>query len=250
MRSSGRADGRPRKQTEQASPIMAPVIGSDERVETAVVFAGGDAVDPGRFAPLPDALLVAADGGLAQALALGVHVDVVVGDMDSVDLADLDRAVAAGATVVRHPRKKDATDLELALTYVKGKGCRRAIVIGGLGGRIDHFLGNALLLASPVLTGMDVRWLTGNEVLAVVRSGEDLTTPCEPGQIVSLLPLGGPVAGVHTSGLAWPLAGETLLPFSTRGVSNETTEPSFSVAVEAGALLVVHRITPASPQPA
>ena len=59
--------------------------------------------------------MIAADGGVDRALALGLHVDVAIGDFDSVTAAGLAAAEAAGARIERHPAAKDATDLELAL---------------------------------------------------------------------------------------------------------------------------------------
>ena len=72
-------------------------------IDIAIVLAGGDPADPRLAASLPaGARVVAADSGLAQAAALGLHVDLVVGDMDSVDsdlLAEAE-ARAAGLDVV------------------------------------------------------------------------------------------------------------------------------------------------------
>ena len=52
----------------------------------AIVLAGGDPVDPALRTMLPaDAVVVAADSGLHQGELLGLHVDYVVGDLDSAD---------------------------------------------------------------------------------------------------------------------------------------------------------------------
>jgi thiamine pyrophosphokinase len=81
----------------------------------AVVVASGE----GPELTLPPAeTVVAADGGLLRARALGLGVDVVVGDLDSATPEALAAAEAEGARIVRHPQAKDATDLELALDEV------------------------------------------------------------------------------------------------------------------------------------
>ena len=70
-----------------------------------VVVASGE----GPELTLPRAAaVVAADGGLDRARALGLEVDVVVGDLDSVTAEALEAAEAGGTRVVRHPRAKDA----------------------------------------------------------------------------------------------------------------------------------------------
>ncbi len=59
------------------------------------------------------------------------------------------------------------------------------------------------------------------------------------GELLTLLPLGGPAAGVTTSGLEYPLDGETLEPGSTRGVSNVFAEPEARVTLADGVLLAI-----------
>jgi thiamine pyrophosphokinase len=206
---------------------------------TAVVFAGGDPVDPKRLKPLPPgALLIAADGGLDQARLLGVEVDAIVGDMDSVDKDALDAALAAGGTAERHPPDKDATDLELALDYATRRGCTRIIVIGGLGGRIDHLLGNALLLAAAETT--TIEWWAESADIAFAHPGLPRRAPATPGDVVSLIPVGGAAVGIETKGLRWHLDHETLEPGSSRGISNVADSAEYSVVVESGSLLIIH----------
>ena len=90
---------------------------------TMIVFTGGDPVDIGLRARLPDdAYVIAADSGVEQAAILGRHVDLAVGDFDSVSKAALDAAVNAGARIELHPEAKDATDLELGLVAAAAAG--------------------------------------------------------------------------------------------------------------------------------
>jgi thiamine pyrophosphokinase len=205
---------------------------------TAVVFAGGEPVSAHLAERLPGTdLVVAADSGVEHALALGWRVDVVVGDLDSAAPAALDAAIAAGAQVERHPVDKDQTDLELALRAARARGAGRVVVVGGHGGRLDHLLANALVLASPAADGADVEWLAGTARVTVVRSEAGLTGSA--GSTCSLLAVGGPARGVRTEGLRFALRGDDLMPGSTRGMSNELTGTDARVSVEAGTLLAV-----------
>jgi thiamine pyrophosphokinase len=203
-----------------------------------VVFAGGDPVDHrARSAVPPGAVIVAADSGLHAVLDLGLRADVVVGDMDSVDEERLSVAIAAGARVERHPVDKDFTDLELALQVAQQLGATEVLVMGGAGGRLDHFLANQLLLASDAYAQLRIEAITGDARTTVVRDRAELRG--KPGSLVTLLAIGGPAYGVQTTGLRFPLHGETLVSGSTRGVSNEMEEPIASVSCTAGVLLAV-----------
>ena len=214
------------------------------------MFAGGEEPES-----LPESsggdgaadLVIAADGGLRWAQKLEVHVDVVVGDMDSVDAAALAEVEAGGAEIVRHDPDKDATDLELALLLACERGASSITLIGGHGGRLDHFLGNIALLVS-LPKGVQAQALMGETEIFVIhgcgargaeQQGEELQLNGKPGQIVSLIPWDGHAAGIKTEGLRWPLAGETLSLGTSRGISNEMTSTQASVSLESGTLLVI-----------
>lgn len=208
------------------------------RAGTAVVLAGGDPVPPGVRRLLPEgATVIAADSGLHQAALLGLQVDLVVGDLDSVDSAALDLAVARGTKVERHPTAKDETDLELALRAASLLRVGRVVVVGGAGGRLDHFMANLLLLASPDLAHLDIEALVGAARVKPIHAFAELYG--SPGDLITLLALGGPARGVRTTGLVYPLDGEDLLPGSTRGVSNELCASSASVSLSEGVVLAV-----------
>jgi thiamine pyrophosphokinase len=61
-----------------------------------------------------------------------------------------------------------------------------------------------------------------------------------PGDLVSLLPLTEVVDGVHTTGLAYPLAGEPLLQGPARGLSNVMQAYEATISIEGGRLAVIH----------
>ena len=199
-----------------------------------VVVAAGSG--PTVAVPRP-ATVVAADGGLERALALGLDVDVVIGDLDLASEVAVAAAERAGARVVRHPVAKDATDLELALDEAVALGARRVLVVASAGGRLDHLLASLLQLGSDRLAGLELDALVGEVLVHVVRGERRLSGT--PGEVVTLVPLGGPAAGITTTGLEYPLAAETLAPGSTRGVSNVFAATDAHVRVTQGVLLAI-----------
>ena len=200
----------------------------------AWVVTGGDGPDAARLGELASPrLIVAADSGADIARNLGLRVDVIVGDFDSVS--------AATAEIVaerrRFPADKDATDLALALAEARDRGAASVTVIGGAGGRLDHFVANVAALASDDLADVQVDALMGVARLWVVRSHRAI--PGTPGGLLSLQAFGGPATGIRTSGLRWPLAGDTLEPGSTRGISNVFCASEATVSVGSGVLIAI-----------
>lgn len=203
-----------------------------------VVLAGGDPVTTPLPLPLaPADLVIAADGGAAAARVLGLDVDLLVGDLDSIDPELRDRLIAAGVEVERHPVAKDRTDLALALDAAMRHRPRRLTVVGGAGGRLDHLLGNLHLLAASTYAGMSVTALMGPAAVHVVRDREVLEGT--PGETVSLLPVHGDASGVEARGFAWELSDATLRAGDSRGLSNVFTRPHAEVAAREGVVLVV-----------
>lgn len=206
--------------------------------DTVIVVTGGDPVDRRALTRIHEgALVIAADSGVEHALALGLPIHVAVGDFDSVDPDALRTAEAAGARIERHPEAKDETDLELALSVAVALRPARIHVLGGHGGRLDHLLANALVLAAPAYADVELVAHMGTARVTVIR--RHATLHGAPGDLVSLLAVGGTAHGVTTEGLLYPLAGEDLHAGSTRGVSNELVATHAVVHLDAGVVLAV-----------
>lgn len=201
----------------------------------ALIFLGGDLPIPAAV-PAAD-LVVAADGGLDLARLLAIKADIVIGDFDSVTPEALDAARESGAEIITHPQAKDATDFALALDVALERGATRITIAGGIGGRLDHLLGNALLLGLPEYRNVTIEARFGPATLTVIHERSDLVGA--PGDLLSLLPIGGPVHGITTTGLRWNLANETLMPGTSRGISNEFVAEGAQILLDEGTLLAV-----------
>lgn len=205
-------------------------------VETAVVIA---ASPPNQTAPIlaDGAFVVAADGGADTALALGLHVDLAIGDFDSLSAGGLAALERAGTRIEKHPAAKNATDLELALDAALAAAPRSILVVGSAGGRLDHVLSSLELLASSRYVGVELDAQLGDALVHVIRDSRAFQGT--PGELLSLHAVHGAARGVLTEGLRYPLVGETLEPGSSRGVSNVFAEPEARVSLTDGVLLAI-----------
>jgi thiamine pyrophosphokinase len=209
-------------------------------VRRAVLFANGklENYDWLKSFLRGDDLLIAVDGGLSHLEALNLTPALLLGDLDSVTPAQVERAQAAGVEIRRYPPVKDETDLELALLTARERGFDEIVVVAALGGRLDQTLGNLSLLLLPQLEDCSVRFEDGHDEVFVIRASTEIHG--QPGDVVSLLPLWGEVTGVIAANLAYPLNNETLHPERTRGISNEMTASTASVTITGGRLLCIH----------
>ncbi len=203
----------------------------------AVIVANGELSNNARLQNIwqQTELRIAADGGARNArLFLERAPQVVIGDMDSVDDETRVWLAAHHAELIQYPRAKDETDLELALQLAHARGADEITILGALGGRVDQFLANALLLAQyanlKIVDAASELWIgKGNDVVHGAK-----------GEIVSLIPLDAKVQGITTKDLEYPLRDETLERGSTRGISNVMLGERAQVSFKRGMLLIVH----------
>lgn len=183
-------------------------------------------------------LLVAVDGGLQHVMNSGLTPHIIIGDLDSIDLSDLEYFKHNGTDIVKFPVHKDETDLELAVEHVLKLGSEEILVLGATGGRIDHFLVNFLFFSNPKYQDVDIKILTKNSEVFYCKSRQIIEGAS--GEIVSLIPISEVVTGVQTAGLMYPLNGEDLLRWKSRGVSNQMIDPIAIIEFGSGELLCVH----------
>jgi len=99
------------------------------------------------------------------------------------------------------------------------------------------------MLADQSLVGRDLRAIRGGTQVRAVGAGNRLALSGSPGDLVTLLPVGGDAAGVTTEGLRWRLEHATLRMGRSRGLSNEVVASPASVRITDGTLLVVETAT-------
>lgn len=210
-------------------------------VRTALILAGGEPPLPRLRDDLVTGvdLVIAADGGLAHAAALGVTPDLIVGDMDSA----APELLGQHAEVERqtHPARKDQLDLELALDAAVARGATALRIAGAFGGRLDQSLAALLIAARRAAGGTQVSLHSGRDEVIVVAPGVSLQAATRVGATVSLLALGDG-AVVSFSGVEYPLE-RAPLPYGTGlGVSNVALGAEVSLSVHGGvvALLLAH----------
>jgi thiamine pyrophosphokinase len=114
-------------------------------------------------------------------------------------------------------------------------------VFGALDGedRLDHGFANLLLLGLPETEGVEVCLMDEYREARLLRARELVELHGARGDVVSLMPLTEPAAGVTTWGLKYELLGIPLHMGSTRGLSNELVWPHAQVQLADGRLLVL-----------
>lgn len=207
----------------------------------AIILANGELCDPdfAKLVLLEGDYIIACDGGLRHCHALGILPNYIIGDLDSVEPWLLNQY--PNVPLIQFPIEKDQTDLELALAHACDLGVDTVIVLAGLGGRIDHQLGNVHALAETVTRGIRSEMWDERSRVGLIKDYCRLHTG--DGVLVTMLPLTTTVDGVRTIGLKYPLNEETLTVGSSLGVSNQITGAFAEVSLKAGLLIVIQTKT-------
>ena len=183
--------------------------------------------------PLQGDYVIAADRGFDSLAAYGVMPDLAVGDFDSLGHRP------NHPNVIQLPAEKDDTDMVYALRKGIDLGYRRFILLGGLGGRLEHTLGNLQLLDWLTLHGAQ-GFLAGEKTaVTCIRDGMAITFPPSMSGYLSVLCSSGKAEGVNLTGLKYPLSKYTLTSDFPLGVSNQFLGTQATVSVEKGSLLLI-----------
>jgi thiamine pyrophosphokinase len=217
--------------------------------DLAILAAGGPLLPAeakllgSTLAKYPDALVVGIDSGARHLLHVGRLPDIVTGDFDSLGSAERDSLVRQGVELISTP-DQDYTDLDKALTYVREtREATRIRVFAATGGRLDHIYSvlSALIKHSPLV---DVRLVDAVGETWCVTKKNTLRAADLPGRTLSLMAF-GPVHGITTTGVRWPLTGESLVPGVRDGTLNEVVSETVTIEVSSGTLLIqLHHSAP------
>jgi thiamine pyrophosphokinase len=175
-------------------------------------------------------LIICADSGYNHALAMGLSVDLIAGDFDSLE------AVPENIKAFHAPCEKDFTDTELALSEARKAGAREFLFAGATGTRTDHMLTNIFILKNCLRRGERAEIIDEHNKIRITETSLEIKGT--EGTIISLVPLCD-CTGVTTTGLKYPLENAELKFGSGHGVSNIITSEKASVSLGNGTLLVI-----------
>lgn len=179
-----------------------------------------------------DDYIIAADGGYRHLTGLGLKCDYFLGDFDSFN------EIPEGANE-QYSSEKDDTDTMLAIKHGLLKGLDRFVILGGLGGRLDHTIANISsleYLKSHGACGI----LADEDTIVRVFGVGDKVTPMMTGGYFSVFPFGGASAVVSVSGVKYPLKRHRINSDFPLGVSNVVTNLNeFSLSIHEGKIVVV-----------
>jgi len=184
-------------------------------------------------------LVLCADGAANWALNAGITPDILIGDMDSIDAKTRAELAKSGCEVVVLPSHKNETDAHIAVDIAIERGAGEVVLLGALGGRLDHTLGNLLLLRR--IEGKGVSACIIDDTMRCWAKNKSITIDGKVGDIISVLPAQGEglLELEHSEGLEWPLDDLKLASDFPRGISNRFISERVSITVRSGWALII-----------
>ncbi len=204
------------------------------------IFTGGE-VHSLVEAPSDGDLIIAADSGYFTAKSFGITPDLLVGDLDSLDTAVIAPYELDEMEKIIVPAVKDDTDTQLAVDTAISRGYEKIVIVGGLGGRVDHTLSNVFLLEYIADKGIEAILNDGrNRVRILIADNEKRCAKIERGyKYLSLISASDKCCEVSVTGVYYPLNGAEITRSYSYAVSNEIIAESAEVSLFDGRLLIV-----------
>jgi thiamine pyrophosphokinase len=201
-----------------------------------VICAAGPVSDIEKLRPLlrRDDWVMAADGGIRLANRLGLSIDHIIADFDSVEREE---AKGTGAAISELPVKKNDTDTMAAARLGLQKGFRDFLILGGSGGRMDHTMANLAVMMFLIKNGARAVLADENNMVEMLLPGRRIVEPAENARL-SLLPYAGQVSGLYVRNAEYELENATLTPDFPLGVSNEFKDRPVEISFTKGILMI------------
>lgn len=178
-------------------------------------------------------LVIAADAGMHKAAKLGIVPQVIVGDMDSVQ----NRNFPENAQVFFFDSIKDDTDTLIAIKKGLEAGCKEFVILGGLGGRLDHTIANLHCLKFLLQQG--AKAILADDMCRCRLLCNESEVIQSKYRYLSVFSYGEKAEGVTLSGVFYPLQNAVLTNSFPLGISNKIVEKQASITVQKGILLVI-----------
>lgn len=201
----------------------------------AFIICGGE-VFPQYISERPegDDIVIAADSGYKNAVALRLKVNILVGDFDS--MSDIPDGVDE---IVRVPAEKDETDAQLAVEIAAKRGAEELVIISSTSGRVDHALSLLCILEDMWAKKIRGYIVNGQNRVRFIRDSGHILLRTENYKYFSVIAADDKVKGVSIEGGKYPLIKKTLERKNQFAVSNEITKNAALITVKKGGVYII-----------
>ncbi|WP_143709623.1 thiamine diphosphokinase [Salipaludibacillus agaradhaerens] len=185
----------------------------------------------------PNARWIGVDRGVIEILDNHISPYVAFGDFDSLNAQEREKIAMPPFEIYTYPEEKDATDMEIALTWAIEQQPEKIIVLGATGARLDHLFMNAYLLLKGIKDNIPIYIEDKWNSVTLLSPG---TYNINKGQwtYVSLMPMTFEVLGLTLTGFRYPLKNTTLVQGSSLCISNEILYDHGEVSFSQGYLFL------------
>lgn len=201
---------------------------------TCVIVGGADIgnMDCIRERISQEDYFVFCDSGLRHMENMRVRPDLIVGDFDSHENPHLD------AETIVLPCEKDDTDTVYAVKEAVKRGFASFLLVGVVGGRLDHTLGNVSILLYLDSIGKHGVIIDDYAEMEIVSQREKTVSDRYP--FFSLLNITGLAKGITIRNAKYPLVDGQITCEYQYGISNEVLPGKTAVvSVREGRLLLI-----------
>lgn len=180
----------------------------------------------------PDDYIICCDSGLKHREGLGIQPNLILGDFDSHENPHLPIE-----TIVL-PREKDDTDTVYAAKEGVKRGFKKFLLIGVIGGRLDHTLGNVSILLYLDSLGLWAMAADDHSEMEIVSRRAAYIPHSFP--YFSLLNITGKAKGITVKNAKYPLVNGEISCEYQYGISNEVLKgQTAEVSLTEGRLLLI-----------
>jgi len=209
------------------------------------------------ISPQKSDFIICADGGYEIAVSFSITPDLVIGDSDSQGQWDGSSFLTtlpshktdepspypgsctaqSPTDFIHFPREKDVSDTFLCVKHAVSLGFGEIIIVGGIGGRLDHTISNIQTLAHFSDCVKSISMTDENNFITIACNSQ-VTLQKKEDFTISLFSLSDKCSGVRTTGLYYPLENAELKNTYPLGLSNEFTDNEATIEVKNGKLLI------------
>ena len=180
--------------------------------------------------------VICADKGGEYLTSINKLPDMLLGDFDSIAEETLREYEVRGVLLEKYPREKNFTDTEMCVMKALEREPDTLVLLGCLGSRLDHIMGNIGLLRLALEKKVRAFIKDDNNIIYLADNQEKIN--CPSGQIISFQAFTEEVKNLTVTSVKYPLMEYDLKSWSSYTVSN-VVEKEVNISFTHGILIIL-----------